>query len=80
MHGIVGKDVFEPESSSLHNPQQAQFVVDMVLSLLADPKLGVTTDDIGVIAPFFKQVLELRRLLRQHQLNAVRVGSVDDYQ
>ncbi len=34
----------------------------------------------GVIAPFRKQVLTLRQLLRGRGLGAIRVGSVDDFQ
>ena len=40
----------------------------------------VTTNDLAVVTPFRKQVLKVRLLLRQRDLGAVRVGSVDDYQ
>ena len=36
--------------------------------------------DFGVICPYRKQVLFVRKALRQHHLGAVRVGTVDDYQ
>ena len=50
-------------------------------SLLApEAKTGLSTNDIGVIAGYRKQVTTIRLLLRTHGLQNIRVGSVDDYQ
>ncbi len=51
-------------------------MVELLESLLSS-RLGVTRADIGVIAPYRKQVLQLRRLLRARRLWDIRVGSVD---
>lgn len=45
--------------------------------LLAD---GLKVSDIGVLAPFRRQVQKIRLLLRSLGLGLVRVGTVDDYQ
>jgi hypothetical protein len=45
-----------------------------------DRLANITTDDVGIIAPYRKQVLLLRKLLRYVNLGRVRVGTVDDYQ
>jgi len=41
---------------------------------------AVSPNDIGVIAPFRKQVNRIRLLLRAHGLGAIRVGVTEDYQ
>eukprot|EP00957_Ditylum_brightwellii_P100301 7643726-Ditylum_brightwellii.AAC.1 len=41
---------------------------------------GVSTQSIGIMAAFRAQVLLIRRLLRSHDLGAVNVGMVEDYQ
>jgi len=52
----------------------------LIQRLLDSPEYGVSTNDIGVIAPYRKQVQKIRLLLRKENLGAVRVGTVDDYQ
>ena len=52
----------------------------LIQRLLACNDYGVGTNDIGVIAPYRKQVQKIRLLLRKENLGAVRVGTVDDYQ
>ena len=80
--GVVGEDVFEESYSSFSNPMEAQAVVAVIRDLLSSRRVagGVSTNDIGVIAPYRKQVLILRQLLRAAGLGALRVGSVDDFQ
>jgi hypothetical protein len=51
----------------------------LVQRLLASD-FGINTNHIGVIAPYRKQVQKIRLLLRNDNLSAVRVGTVDDYQ
>lgn len=80
--GVIGEDVYEESYSSFSNPLEAQAVVAVIRDLLSSRRVagGVSTNDIGVIAPYRKQVLILRQLLRAAGLGAVRVGSVDDFQ
>lgn len=52
----------------------------LIQRLLSCSDYGVSTNDIGVIAPYRKQVQKIRLLLRKENLGAVRVGTVDDYQ
>jgi len=50
------------------------------ISDCADGSPLIRQEDVGVMAPFRKQVYELRRLLRAKGLHNVRVGTVDDFQ
>lgn len=75
-----GKHTHSIDSRSLKNVAEAHVVVETVKDILNDKKLSYTTNDIGVIASFRAQVLLLRKLLRNVGLNAIRVGSIDDYQ
>eukprot|EP00808_Paulinella_micropora_P024226 g32429.t1 len=78
--GIRSQDQLERHSRSFFNTKEANKLVELIQDLLAAPEVSVTRNDIGVIAPFRKQVLLIRRLLRARGLGAIRVGSVDDYQ
>ncbi len=51
-------------------------MVELLENLLSS-QLGVRASNVGVIAPYRKQVLQLRRLLRARRLGTIRVGSVD---
>eukprot|EP00741_Cyanophora_paradoxa_P009417 tig00000144_g9121.t1 len=81
---VEGQDVRDVDSPSLHNPIEASAVCELVLKLLAFGSSAaasrLTTDSIGVIAPYRKQVRSLRTLLRSRGLGAIRVGTESDYQ
>lgn len=64
-------------SSSWSNIEEAQTIVDMITVLI---EKGVATQAIGVMAPFRGQVVQIRKLLRNINLNAVNVGTVEDFQ
>lgn len=64
-------------SNSWCNKEEAETVADIVQSIHAD---GISTRSIGVMAAFRAQVLFIRRLLRQRNLEAINVGMVEDYQ
>ena len=76
VHGVVGADMREATSPSYFNPTEAAVVLDYVERLLAE---GVAASDIGVIAPYKKQVLKLRERLQDWGLG-VMVGSVEEFQ
>mmetsp|Transcript_29014 Transcript_29014/g.67999 ORF Transcript_29014/g.67999 Transcript_29014/m.67999 type:complete len:565 (-) Transcript_29014:51-1745(-) len=79
-YGLVGQQLNEVDSPSFFNPTEAAMVVNLINKMLGDKSLDLSTNDFGVITIYRKQVLKLRRLLRDNGLGAVRVGSVDDYQ
>lgn len=43
-------------------------------------ELGVDTEDIGVIAPYRKQIDKIRRLIDTFDLDPVKIGSVEEFQ
>ena len=54
-----GDDIYEPESGSFYNLLEAAAVVELVIKLhksVNDEKLQISYTDIGVIAPYRKQV------------------------
>jgi superfamily I DNA and/or RNA helicase len=68
-------------SHSYHNPQEALAVLELIRSLLKpQSSVQVTQDDIGVVCAFRRQVQKVRGLLRSEGFNALRVGTVEDYQ
>ncbi len=54
--GVEGRDVSDDDSPSFYNPTEAMVVRSLISKLLDMKHLGVTTDQIGVIAPYRKQV------------------------
>lgn len=65
-----------PSRKPLSSSQEANVVVDLIRELLRSTSVKVGTEDIGVIAGFRRQVLKLRRLLREKGLGSVNVGQV----
>jgi hypothetical protein len=54
--GVEGKDISDEDSPSFYNPTEAMVVGSLITKLLEMTHLGITTDQIGVIAPYRKQV------------------------
>jgi helicase MOV-10 len=81
--GIVGQDVSVALDSSpgctdsWSNQQEAEGVVNIVVVL---QKSGVSSQAIGIMAPFRAQVVLIRKLLREKNLGGVNVGTIEDYQ
>ncbi|GKY94506.1 hypothetical protein MPSEU_000416500 [Mayamaea pseudoterrestris] len=63
--------------NSWQNEDEAKVVVELAAELTS---LEVSTQSIGIMAPFRAQVVLIRDLLRQRGLGAVNVGLVEDYQ
>lgn len=78
--GVDGKCERADEGSSLYNLAEATQIAQLIEALLAKEDLNVATNDFGVMAPYRKQVLVLRNVLRARKLGAINVGSVDDFQ
>jgi hypothetical protein len=80
--GVVGKDASVTIESfagghSWSNLKEAEAVTDIVIALTEQ---GVSSQSIGVMAPFRGQVVLIRKLLRLKNLGAVDVGTVENYQ
>ena len=65
---------------SYFNTAEVSVLVELVQKLCSSQTAQVKPDDIGIIAPFRKQVYKIRQLLRKRFLGMIRVGTVDDYQ
>jgi riboflavin biosynthesis pyrimidine reductase len=65
-------------TNSWFNPEEAQAVVDIVVSLCQSDH--VSTRSIGVMAPFRGQVVLIRQMLRNQNLSNINVGTIEDYQ
>ncbi|KNC87454.1 hypothetical protein SARC_00436 [Sphaeroforma arctica JP610] len=79
-YGVAGHYHQDGDSRSYFNDTEASLVSTIVQKLLQYKPGSVSTNDIGIIAPFRKQVYNIRTLLRAHGLGAIRVGTVQDYQ
>lgn len=55
-YGVIGKDMCEPDSMSFYNPIEIAKILELIQHLLSSKLLNVQQREIGVIAPFRKQV------------------------
>lgn len=60
-HGVIGDDMREERSPSFFNPTEAFVVLTYINDLLSGrcPGIKIKQSDIGVIAPYRKQVISL---------------------
>ena len=72
--GVSGTDLRQGEGASFYNPIECPKVLELIQSLLNSKRVKLTTDDMGVVTPFIRQVRVLRDLLRSKDLGTVRVG------
>uniref|UniRef100_H2YF51 DNA2/NAM7 helicase-like C-terminal domain-containing protein n=1 Tax=Ciona savignyi TaxID=51511 RepID=H2YF51_CIOSA len=82
-HGICGRDVKEENSPSYFNGEEAAMVYDYVKKLLETRKQRVLPSEIGIIAPYRKQVEKLRKLFQSKKINdcnEIKIGSVEEFQ
>ena len=83
-HGIVGKDMRERGSPSWFNPDECAVCVDYVKQLLDIRGKTVLPSEIGVIAPYHKQVMKLTRAFKGQDFdvsaNGIKVGSTEHFQ
>ncbi|KAF9480299.1 P-loop containing nucleoside triphosphate hydrolase protein [Pholiota conissans] len=83
---FIGTDAVEEsndERASWFNPGQINKVVEVIKSLLNEPRLcepPLRPREIAVMAPWRQQVWALRKRLRDEKCSAVDVGTVEDYQ
>ncbi|CAI5524033.1 unnamed protein product [Closterium sp. Naga37s-1] len=79
-HGVMGKDEREGNSPSFFNPFEATVVLKYITSLMGYRSQRVPLTDIGVVTPYRKQMQKLQQLLRGKGMDAVKVGSVEEFQ
>uniref|UniRef100_A0AAQ6A7X2 RNA helicase n=1 Tax=Amphiprion ocellaris TaxID=80972 RepID=A0AAQ6A7X2_AMPOC len=90
-HGVAGIDQREKTSPSFFNVAEVEVLMDYVRKLLlSHGKRGLSTiapRDIGIIAPYRKQVQKIRKALEKvgkdfkfKNMNTLKVGSVEEFQ
>ncbi|KAM7057411.1 RNA helicase Mov10l1 [Acridotheres tristis] len=79
-HGIKGSETREGCSPSWFNPAEAVQVMMYCCQLARSEYSAVSVTDIGVIAPYRKQVEKIRVLLRNIDLENIKVGTVEEFQ
>ena len=84
-HGVEGKDDREANSPSWFNVSEVETVRDYVMELLTTKKNPLKPEDIGVIAPYQKQVQKIRKAFERMRvpnkdLKGIMVGSAEQFQ
>uniref|UniRef100_A0A8C1LYL6 RNA helicase n=1 Tax=Cyprinus carpio TaxID=7962 RepID=A0A8C1LYL6_CYPCA len=90
-HGVPGKDERESNSPSFFNIFEIEIIVDYLKKLLlTQAKRGISRispRDIGIIAPYRKQVEKIRRAIKSDEdlekymcIEDLKVGSVEEFQ
>ncbi|NXJ11177.1 M10L1 helicase, partial [Odontophorus gujanensis] len=79
-HGVRGKETREGHSPSWFNPTEAVQVMQYCCHLAKSESTTVTVADVGVIAPYRKQVEKIKFLLRSINLTDIKVGTVEEFQ
>lgn len=87
-HGVMGKDEREANSPSFFNVTEIEVIISYLKKLMETqgkkglPKLN--DQDIGIIAPYRKQVEKIRKALNSvgelSQWKEMKVGSVEEFQ
>lgn len=82
--GVRGRQMRPADVPSFYNVEESEALCALVTGLLETGTYAdgsrVLVEDIGVLAPYRKQVQRIRTKLREVGLAAVRVGTVDDFQ
>ncbi|XP_047346297.1 probable RNA helicase armi isoform X2 [Vespa velutina] len=76
-HGIKGKNLRDSDSPSWYNPEEATQVYIYLLRLY---NCGISPEDIGIITPYQKQVLQIRQLLWELNIVCPKISSVEGFQ
>ncbi|KOX70201.1 putative RNA helicase armi [Melipona quadrifasciata] len=76
-HGVNGGNCKDNDSPSWYNPEEATQVYLYLLKLY---KCGLSPDDIGIITPYQKQVLQIRELLMELDVELPKISSVEGFQ
>lgn len=76
-HSVNGENCQTEESPSWFNPDEAAQIFFYVNELY---RLGVKSDEIGIITPYIKQVHEIRGLLTEAEFELPKIGTVEEFQ
>lgn len=76
-HGVKGEELREQNSPSWFNPTEVVQVTKYLQKLY---DLGLTPSEVGIIAPYKKQVEKIRLLLTALNLEFCKIGSVEEFQ
>uniref|UniRef100_A0A8C1M2L5 RNA helicase n=1 Tax=Cyprinus carpio TaxID=7962 RepID=A0A8C1M2L5_CYPCA len=89
-HGVIGKDERESNSPSFFNTSEIDIIIDYLKKLLTPAKKGIakiSPKEIGIIAPYRKQVEKIRKAIKIHRelksflgIEEMKVGSVEEFQ
>ncbi|XP_041656201.1 putative helicase mov-10-B.2 [Cheilinus undulatus] len=89
-HGVTGRDEREASSPSFFNVPEVEVLMSYVRKLLETEGKSqgkLAPRDIGIIAPYRKQVQKIRKALEKvgkdfkfKDMNALKVGSVEEFQ
>lgn len=90
-HGVIGKDERESNSPSFFNTSEIDIIIDYLKKLLlTQAKKGIakiSPKEIGIIAPYRKQVEKIRKAIKMHRelksclgIEELKVGSVEEFQ
>ncbi|THH18848.1 hypothetical protein EW146_g2192 [Bondarzewia mesenterica] len=79
-HGIQGLDMRSSSNGSFYNAEEASLVHQYCKALITDRERPVQAEEIGVISPYKMQVRKIRDILRQDDMEDIRVGSVEQFQ
>nr|XP_012147148.1 PREDICTED: probable RNA helicase armi isoform X1 [Megachile rotundata] len=76
-HGVNGENCKDNDSPSWYNPEEA---TQAYLYLLKLYRCGLSPDDVGIITPYQKQVLQIRELLMELNVDLPKISSVEGFQ
>ena len=79
-HGVIGQDLKEESSPSFFNIEEVIIVRDYIKKLLEMKDNKVSQAEIGVIAPYRRQVQKIRQKLQKDGYRNVMVGSTEEFQ
>ncbi|XP_058263651.1 RNA helicase Mov10l1 [Hemibagrus wyckioides] len=79
-HGVRGTEMREGSNPSWFNPGEAVQAMLYCCQLAKRLYNPIPTTDIGIIAPYKKQVEKIRMLLHRAGLTDIKVGSVEEFQ
>ncbi|GJQ87580.1 hypothetical protein Trydic_g17422 [Trypoxylus dichotomus] len=81
-HSVQGADQREANSPSYFNVQEIEVVMNYLNDLIGHRLKGrkITQEDIGVIAPYRKQVQKIRKACEKKNWTGITIGSVEQFQ
>ena len=79
-HGVIGQDLKEETSPSFFNIEEVVIVRDYIKKLLDMKQNKISPKEIGVIAPYRRQVQKIRQKLKKDNINDIMVGSTEEFQ